>query len=81
MHVQIILDKPLEALYSVRTLNTEADMKFKITWNGKGGELDSIKGEGDEYAGAITKALIKMLQKDGGGIITPGDSFEIEEIE
>jgi hypothetical protein len=56
-------------------------MKFKITWNGKGGELDSIEGEGDEYNGAITKALIKMLQKDGGGIVTPGDSFEIEEVE
>lgn len=53
-------------------------MKFKITWNGKGGELDSTTGEGDEYEGAITKALVKMLQD---GIVTPGDSFEIEEVE
>lgn len=56
-------------------------MKFKITWNGRGGELDSTTGEGDEYEGAITKALVKMLQKDGGGIVTPGDTFEIVEVE
>jgi len=54
-------------------------MKFKITWQGKGGELqEPVMGEGDEYEGAITKALIKMLD---GNIVTPGDSFEIEEIE
>ncbi len=53
-------------------------MKFKITWNGKGGELDSATVEGDEYEGAITRALIKMLE---GNIVTPGDTFEIEEIE
>lgn len=55
-------------------------MKFKITWNGKGGELDTATGEGDEYEGAITKALVKMLQ-DGSQIVTPGDSFLIEEVE
>lgn len=55
-------------------------MKFKITWNGQGGELDSVTGEGDEYNGAITKALIKMLQS-GSGIVTPGDTFVIEEVE
>jgi hypothetical protein len=56
-------------------------MKAKIIWNGQGGELDSVVVDGDEYEGAITKALIKMLQKDGGGIVTPGDSFVIEAVE
>lgn len=54
--------------------------KYKITWNGQGGELDSVTVKGDPYKGAITKALIKMLT-DGSQIVTPGDSFEITEEE
>jgi hypothetical protein len=53
-------------------------MKFKITWNGQGGELDSVTAEGDEYGGAITNALIELVK---GTIITPGDSFIVEEVE
>ena len=51
--------------------------KVKITWNGQGGELDSatVKDDGE---GAIRDALIKMLQRDGGGIVAPGDSFTVE---
>lgn len=52
--------------------------KARIVWNGQGGELDSVVVKGDEYQGAITKALIKMLE---GGIVTPGDSFIIEAVE
>jgi formylmethanofuran dehydrogenase subunit B len=53
--------------------------KVVIVWNGQGGELDSVTvkfKENDDYA--LTNALIKLVQ---GNIITPGDSFEIEELE
>jgi hypothetical protein len=52
--------------------------KVRIVWNGQGGELDSVTvnddGRDDQK---LTKALIKMLT---GNIVTPGDSFVIEEI-
>ena len=54
--------------------------KVKITWNGQGGELDSVTVKGDPYKGVVTKALIKMLQ-EGSQIVTPGDYFIIEEVE
>lgn len=52
--------------------------KVVIVWNGQGGELDSVTvkvKDGDDNA--LTNALIKLVQ---GQIITPGDSFEIEEV-
>jgi hypothetical protein len=52
--------------------------KARIIWNGQGGELDSVVVKGDEYKGAITKAFIKMLE---GNIVTPGDSFIVQEVE
>ena len=53
-------------------------MATKISWNGQGGELDSAIVEGDEYEGALTEALIKMVK---GQIITPGDTFTFEEVQ
>lgn len=53
--------------------------KVKITWNGQGGELDSVtitKGRDDDYA--VQKALVKLVS---GNIVNPGDSFTVEEIE
>lgn len=53
--------------------------KVQIIWNGQGGELEAVTvkvGRDDDYA--LTNALIKMVQ---GNIITPGDSFQIEEVE
>lgn len=53
--------------------------KVRIIWNGQGGELDSVtvkKGRDDDYA--VTNALIELVR---GQIITPGDSFQIEEVE
>ena len=52
--------------------------KVKITWNGQGGELESVTVKGDAYEGAITKALIKMIE---GNIVTPGDTITVEEVE
>lgn len=51
--------------------------KVKITWNGQGGELDSVtvKDDGDQ---ALTNALIKMVKDN---IISPGDTFLVEEVE
>lgn len=53
--------------------------KVVIAWNGQGGELDAVTvkvKEDDDHA--LTNALIKLVQ---GQIITPGDSFQIEEVE
>ena len=53
--------------------------KVRITWNGMGGEVGAdvinVK-DGDDKA--LTNALIKLVQ---GNIITPGDSFTVQEIE
>jgi hypothetical protein len=54
--------------------------KVRITWNGMGGELDSVTvrfiddGEDDNDM-ALTRALIRMLN---GNIVHPGDSFTVE---
>ena len=52
-------------------------MKYRIVWNGQGGELDSVYATGDEYEGDLTKALIKMLE---GNIVSVGDSFVVEAV-
>jgi anti-sigma factor ChrR (cupin superfamily) len=51
--------------------------KVRITWNGMGGELDSVtvKDDGEQ---SIANALIKLVQ---GNVVSPGDSFTVEEIE
>ena len=54
-------------------------MKARIIWSNKEGcELDSKEVRGDEYAGAITKAFHEFI---GTNIVTPGDTFTVEEIE
>jgi hypothetical protein len=55
-----------------------AKTKVRIVWNGQGGELDSVtvaKGRDDDYA--LTDALIELVE---GNIVTPGDTFVVEEI-
>jgi hypothetical protein len=56
--------------------------RVRITWNGQGGELDSTTVKfTDDHEGdndmALTRALIRMVQ---GNIVSPGDSFTVEEI-
>ena len=51
-------------------------MKARITWNGQGGELDSVVVE-DDGDQALTNALIKLVS---GQIVSTGDSFVIEEV-
>lgn len=59
------------------TVKTAA--KVRITWNGMGDELDSVTVNGSEDDdNALTAAMIKLVR---GHIITPGDSFTVEEIE
>ena len=53
--------------------------KIKITWNGMGGELDSVTVESSANDdGALTTALMELIRNQ---IISPGDTFEIREIE
>lgn len=53
--------------------------KIKITWNGQGGELDSVTVKPDHNDdNALTTALMELIR---GGIVAPGDSFTVEEIE
>lgn len=51
--------------------------KVRITWNGQGGELDSIivKNNSDS---ALHCALVKLVERQ---ILSPGDSFTVEEIQ
>jgi hypothetical protein len=48
----------------------------RITWNGMGGELDSVTVQ-DDGEHALADALVKMVR---GNIVSPGDSFAIEEV-
>ncbi len=73
LHIVMYRRRPVERQEIVGADN----MKSRITWNGQGGELDSVLVNGDEYEGAITAALIKMLN---GNIVTPGDSFAVTEL-
>ena len=50
--------------------------KVRITWNGMGGELDSVTVT-DDGESAIADALVKLVR---GNIVSPGDSFTVEEI-
>jgi hypothetical protein len=53
-------------------------IKVRIVWNGQGGELDSVTvvhDGNDDYA--VANALIKLVR---GSIVTPGDSFVVEEV-
>jgi hypothetical protein len=51
--------------------------QVRITWNGMGGELDSVTVTNDSEH-ALTDALVKLVQ---GNIVSPGDSITVEEIE
>jgi hypothetical protein len=55
--------------------------KVRIVWNGKGGELDSVVVAYSERAAnadeVLTNALVKLVS---GNIVTPGDSFIVEEV-
>lgn len=55
--------------------------KVRITWNGQGGELDSVtvtvnprSANSDEE---ITNALVRLVS---GNIVSAGDSFIVEEV-
>jgi hypothetical protein len=52
--------------------------KVRITWSGQGGELDYAMVETKDDDGAITAAFIDLI---AGQIITPGDSFTVEEVQ
>ena len=53
-------------------------MKVKISWNGQGGELDSIVvNVAEDNDDAIRKALVKLI---GSGIVAVGDSFTVEQL-
>jgi len=51
--------------------------KVRITWNGMGGELDSVTVKDDDE-NALRNALVKLVS---GNIVSPGDSFIVQEIE
>lgn len=51
--------------------------KVRIIWNGMGGELDSVTVECDESTTAASDALISLVR---GSILSPGDSFIVEEV-
>ena len=52
-------------------------MKVKITWNGMGGELDSVTLDAGDDDSKITQALIELVKNQ---IVSIGDSFEITEL-
>ena len=51
--------------------------QVRITWNGKGGELDAVTVD-DTNIDSIANALAEMVR---GNVVSPGDSFTVEEIE
>lgn len=53
------------------------ETKVRITWFGKGGELDSVIVV-DDGGHAIEKALGKLIESQ---IVCIGDSFTVEEVE
>jgi hypothetical protein len=58
--------------------NTMEKTKVRITWNGMGGELDSVtvKVSHDDDR-ALTTALMELIR---GNIVSPSDTFTVEEI-
>jgi hypothetical protein len=50
---------------------------IKITWSGRGGELDSVVVDAGDDDNKITRALIDMVQ---GQIVSDGDSFTVREL-
>jgi len=59
-------------------MKTTTQTKVRITWNGMGGELDSVTvttSHNDDRA--LTTALMELIR---GNIVSPGDSFTIQEI-
>ena len=53
--------------------------KVLITWNGQGGELDSVSlTDNGRDERKIANALVNLI---GNGIVNPGDSFTVEEVE
>ena len=55
----------------------EQNQQIRITWNGLGGELESVVVVVESDDRSVTAALIKLVS---GNIVSPGDSFIIEEI-
>lgn len=59
-----------------------ATEKVRITWNGTGGELDSVVVKYDSMNArndyVLSKALVKLIGKN---IVTPGDTFEVRTVE
>lgn len=51
--------------------------RVRITWNGMGGELDSVTVE-DDGDRALTDTLIELVR---GNVVSPGDSFTVEAVE
>ena len=51
--------------------------KVRITWNSIGGELDSVTVMTVLDDEALTSALMEMIRD---GIVAPGDSFTVEEV-
>lgn len=49
----------------------------RITWNGQGGELDSVEVQHEDGERNAAEALIKLI---GNGIVNAGDSFTVEEV-
>lgn len=49
-------------------------MKVKITWNGMGGELDSVVVDAGDDDSKITEALIELVR---GQIVSVGDTFTV----
>lgn len=52
-------------------------MKVKITWNGMGGELDSVIVDYTDGDASLTNALIKLVRNN---YVTPGDTFTVEPV-
>lgn len=52
------------------------NLKVRITWNGTGGELDSVVVNNDSE-NALSDALASLIS---GNIVSPGDSFTVGEI-
>jgi len=59
-----------------------ATERVKITWNGTGGELDSVVVKYDPMSPrsdyVLSKALVKLIGKN---IVTPGDTFEVRTVQ
>lgn len=51
--------------------------RVRIVWNSQGGELDSVTLDNRDDD-SIRDAIIRLL---GDGIVTPGDSITVQEVQ